>query len=55
MAGHSVSPHTEAAERGSTQGFVSVTVWWVIFGGAKFREKSKPAFRINVRDRHPNE
>ena len=30
------------------------TVWRVIFGGAKFREKSKPAFRINFRDYHQN-
>ena len=35
------------------------TIWRVIFGGAKFREKSKPAFRINFHDYnfhdcHPN-
>ena len=32
------------------------TVWRIIFGGANFREKSKPAFRINFnfRDYHPN-
>jgi hypothetical protein len=25
------------------------TVWWVIFGGAKFRGKSEKALRINFR------
>ena len=30
------------------------TVWRVIFGGAKFRENSKEAFRINFRDCHPS-
>ena len=31
------------------------TVWWVIFGRAKFHEKSKSAFRINFCDCHPND
>ena len=40
--------------------FIAHTMWRVIFGGAKFHEKSKPAFKINFRDFnfrdcHPNE
>ena len=30
--------------------FNNITIWRVIFGGAKFREKPKPTFRINFHD-----